>query len=66
MDALKEAYFGTSAQKGDRGYWRNLGFVLIYMLLEPPPLKKLQYNSTIYSSFHIEVRLGGRGLRPRH
>ena len=39
MDALKEAYFGTSAQKGDRGYWRNLGFVLIYMLLEPPPSK---------------------------
>ena len=28
MDALKEAYFGTSAQKGDRGYWRNLGSVL--------------------------------------
>ena len=41
MDALKEAYFGTSAQKGDRGYWRNLGSVLIYMLLElsPPPQK---------------------------
>ena len=36
MDALKEAYFGTSAQKGDRGYWRNLGFVLKYMLVEPP------------------------------
>ena len=66
MDALKEAYFGTSAQKGDRGYWRNLGSVLKYMLLEPPPLKKLHYISTIYSSFHIDVRLGGRGLRPQH
>ena len=41
MDALKEAYFGTSAQKGDRGYWRNLGSVLKYMLLEPPPPQKV-------------------------
>ena len=40
MDALKEAYFGTSAQKGDRGCWRNLGSVLIYMLLETPPPQK--------------------------
>ena len=41
MDALKEAYFGTSAQKGDRGYWRNLGSVLIYMLLEHTPPQKV-------------------------
>ena len=41
MDALKEAYFGTSAQKGDRGYWQNLGSVLKYMLLVPPPTQKV-------------------------